>query len=249
MGVVLELQRLEGLRSMDEKALTYQYVFSSRAGVREFTVRLNPDTLELILPERCHHPDWTALGFQKCSNCPLKESDHPRCPTAVGLEGVVETFGSSLSHEEVHVRVISQQRHYERRLPLQKGLSGLMGLLMVTSGCPILSKLRPLVRHHLPFSNLDETQFRILSMYLLAQYLRARCKQPPDWELKGLVKLYQEIETVNIDFSRRLISVVCEDASPNALNILNVFAEGVTQSVDYGMLERLEALFRPYLQD
>ena len=55
---------------------------------------------------------------------------------------------------------------------VQMGVSSLLGVIMTTSGCPIMAQLKPMVRFHLPFASLEETIFRMVSMHLVAQYLR-----------------------------------------------------------------------------
>ena len=160
----------------------------------------------------------------------------------------METFRASVSYDKVHVMVETEQRDYEKEVPLQKALSGLVGLLMVSSGCPIMKKLRPLIRYHLPFANLHETQFRIISMYLMAQYL-ASCKgKTPDWALKGLAQIYQDIAEVNQSFISRLLTVVKGDAGPNAMVILSAFTDAITFTIDGKMLGELEAIFGNHLE-
>ena len=70
-------------------------------------------------------------------------------------------------------------------------------------------------------------------------------KQPPDWTLKGLGDLYKEIRRVNQDFMKRLLTAVKGDASPNALVILNAFADAVSFTVDGKMLSDLEEMIYP----
>lgn len=231
--------------------LTYKYIFTLKDGQKkEFKVTLDRKTLGLAKMNAASAPAWTDLSNRKCSNCPLKESESPKCPAAVALAvtGVVETFGSSVSYDDVHVVVETEQRNFEKYVPLQKGLSGLVGLLMVSSGCPIMRRLRPLIRYHLPFSNLDETQFRILSMYLLGQYLLSRKGKTPDWALKSLSKLYEDIHEVNQGFVSRLLTTVKGDAGPNALVILNAFADAITFSVDGKMLGELDEIYDAHLE-
>ncbi len=230
----------------DNAPLTYKYIFTLAKGEKkEFTVRLHPKTLELLLPPGAPKPEWTKLSNRKCTNCPLKEEDSPHCPAAVGMTEVVNALGSSVSFDDVHVRVESNQRDYEKRVPLQKGLSGLIGLIMASSGCPVVGKLRPLIRYHQPFSNLEETQYRIVSLYLMSQYLLSKKGKTPDWTLQGLGDLYKGIQRVNQDFMKRLLTVVKGDAGPNALVILNAFADAVSFTVDGRMLSDLEEMIYP----
>lgn len=228
--------------------LRYKYTFTlPEGGKKEFNIALDRATLGLTGMDASAAPAWTALSNRKCASCPLKEAESPRCPAAVALAGAVEVFKSAISYEKVHVVVETEQRDYEKDVPLQKGLSGLVGLLMASSGCPILKRLRPLIRYHLPFANLHETQFRILSMYLLGQYLLSRRGKTPDWGLKGLAQLYQEISEVNQSFMSRLLTVVKGDAGPNAMVILSAFTDAITFTIDGKMLGELEAIYDGHL--
>lgn len=229
--------------------LTYKYVITlPEGGKKDFTVKLDRRTLALTGVDSASAPEWTALSNRKCTNCPLQESESPQCPAAVALAGVVKEFGSAVSYDSVQVTVETEERDYVKKVPLQKALSGLVGLLMVSSGCPIMRRLRPLIRFHQPFSNLHETQFRILSMYLLGQYLLARKGKAPDWELKKLAQLYKEIQEVNHCFVSRLLTTVKGDAGPNAMIILNAFADAITFTIDGKMLGQLEAIYDEHLE-
>lgn len=231
------------------QVIVYRYTFALPDGkTRVFTVRLDQRTLELIRPQPvAAPPSWTALAFQKCPHCPLKDEEHPHCPAALSLVDVVDVFGTSISFEEADVCIETEARSYTKRTSLQKALSSLIGLYMVTSGCPVMGKLRPMVRHHLPFAKLEETIYRALSMYLLAQYFVARRGGKADWELKELVTIYEDIATLNQHFSKRLETTSSGDANLNALAILDVFASSVSFSISKPMLDELEALFQPYL--
>jgi hypothetical protein len=106
-----------------------------------------------------------------------------------------------------------------------------MGIIMVSGGCPVMDPLRPLVRFHLPFASMEETEFRIVSMYLIAQYFREKKGEKPDWSLDGLKEIYNKVGEVNISFADRLRAATKKDASVNALIILDCFAKGVPFAV------------------
>lgn len=230
------------------KTISYKYHFQLPDGEKTFTIQLEEGSLKLIAPPRDSYPEWAQLANKKCTNCPLSEGEHPRCPAAASIVEVIETFANAVSRDDVLIRVETADRDYVKRVPLQKAISGLIGLLMVASGCPILAKLRPLIRHHLPFANLEETQFRILSMYLMAQFLRSRRGLASDWKLEELGKLYKEIGTVNECFTSRLLSATKGDASLNAMVILEAFTQAVSWSVQGQMLDDLELMFKIHLE-
>ena len=148
----------------------------------------------------------------------------------------------------MEVCVETEARRYVKSTSLQEALSSLIGLHMVTSGCPVMGKLKPLVRHHLPFARAEETTYRVLSMYSLAQFFVARHGKPPDWMFKNLTAMYQAIHVVNEHFSRRLSEISTGDASLNALVMLDLFAQTITFSIDENALDELELLFEPYFR-
>jgi len=85
-------------------------------------------------------------------------------------------------------------------------------------------------------------------MYLLAQFVRAKNGLEPDWTLKGLSGIYAEIDEINISMVKRLQAATEEDASLNAVVILDSFAKLVPMSI-VGSFGGMENLFWPYLQD
>ena len=209
-----------------KKTTDILYRFSLPDGrVKEFLVQLDPDTLALRRDESAELPEWTKLSYQQCPNCPLKEKDSPRCPPAAALADVIDYFKDSLSSETADVEIVTEGRSYRKESSLSSGVSGLFGLVMSTSGCPILGKLKPMVREHLPFATLKESLYRFLSMYMLAQRLRAWKDMVPDWEMKGLIGLLEDLRIVNRAFCQRLYAVCRKDASLNALVHLDCFAD------------------------
>jgi hypothetical protein len=226
------------------KTVTYTYRFTLADGaVKELTVRLDHETLAIAADSREKLPDWTRLGFHQCVNCPLHEARHPHCPAAVGLVDVIELFRERVSYEKAEIWITTPTREYRTQAPLQRGISALMGLIMATSGCPILSKLRPMVETHLPFMTPEEATYRILSMYLLAQFFAAREGREPDWRLDHIAEFFADVKQVNKSFAARLREVQIGDANLNALVILSNQSTLTGLAVEADGLERLERIF------
>jgi hypothetical protein len=95
---------------------------------------------------------------------------------------------------------------------------------MPTGGCPILGLLRPNVLTHLPFATVDETVFRTLAMYLLAQFFVSQRGGKGDWTFSRIEKFIEDIHLINRHFSGRLSSTCLKDANLNAVSRLDVFA-------------------------
>ena len=230
--------------------LRYRFTFDD-GSERVFDVVLDDATLALQPPARpAPAPAWAALDNERCPNCPLQADVSPQCPAAMAVDPVIAAFHRQISHHEVLVSIETKERTVSRRAPVSTGISALIGLLMSTSGCPVLGKMRPMARTHLPFATLDETIYRAASMYLLAQYVVAQRGGAPDWSLDGLAAVYREVHTVNKAFLKRLRTLQIEDASLNAVVGLDCFATFTTMTVQAGRgdaLADLSALFSAYL--
>ncbi len=238
-------------RKIDEenRTITFNYKFKFGGGLeKEFHVKLDNKTLNLIKTKKESYPEWTELKYLKCPNCPLHEDHHAFCPVAVNLVDLVDFFQAAISYEEVELLIETEARGYIKHTTLQQAIHSLMGIYMVTSGCPIMEKLKPMVRYHLPFATLRETQYRVMSMYLLAQYFLHKRGKEPDWDLTNLVKIYDDIRIVNKSFFQRLAHIKIEDATLNALVKLDMFAQHVSFSIDRNVLDEMEYLFNAYFK-
>jgi hypothetical protein len=228
--------------------LKFTYSFELKDGkTNRFEIQLERETLALIANEREDLPDWTKLKFQQCSICPLKKRQHKQCPIARNLVGIVEKFADLLSHEKARVTVETEERTFQKDTTVHAGLSSMLGIVMTTSGCPVMEPLKPMVRFHLPFASIEETIFRMTSMYLLAQYLRKQEGLSHDWDLNVLAQVYSDVSKVNKDFSQRLAQAAEKDANVNALVELDVFASMV-QLLAEDAISELKPYYSAYLK-
>ena len=235
---------------MAAEIITIEYELKLLNGdQKRHVVRLDSATMALRNPPPVVLPEWTRLAFHQCSNCPLNPARHSHCPVAVGLVEVMESFKNGLSHEMADITIQAPHRTYVKKAPLQQAVSSLMGLHMASSGCPILDKLRPMVATHLPFASIEETLYRAVSMYLLAQYVRWKRGLTPDWELRDLVANYEAVSTVNAAFAKRILNINTLDANLNALVSLDCFAGMASISIAEDYLKDIEPLFEAYVQE
>jgi hypothetical protein len=225
----------------DNFTITYAYRFED-GGTIKFDLLLDKATLALTVERRRDLPEWTLLGYAKCRICPLDDRSHPHCPVAANLSGIVDKFNKFVSHDKVNVACIVEERTYTKSTTVQMGLSPLLGIIMTTSGCPILEQLKPMVRFHLPFASLEETIFRMVSMHLVAQYLRKQSGKSVDWSLDGLTRIYGQVGQVNNDFAERLLGAAQNDVNVNALVNLDAFAKMVPLAADQ-MLRKMTPYF------
>lgn len=228
--------------------LTYQYKFILGNGIeKEFIIELDKNTLNLQTHSDKLLPSWTALEYHQCSICTLDPQESAFCPVAVNLVDLVEFFQMSASYEKIELHIETEARNFAKKTSLQQGISSLIGIYMVTSGCPVMDNLKPMVRFHLPFATIEETKYRAVSMYLMAQYFLFKEGEEPDWELKHLADIYDDIKLLNMNFSQRLSSIGLEDATLNALVELDCFAENIRIGLSKDKLTEIKALFKSYL--
>jgi hypothetical protein len=221
--------------------IEYAYCFKKGGSQKKFAINLDPATLIMQVERKESPPVWALLGHKQCGNCPLDPRMDAYCPVAVNFVDIAEQFKDNLSHEEVLVTVTTTERTFAKETTIQMGLSPLIGIVMAASGCPVLDHLKPMVRFHLPFASLDETVFRMVTMYLFVQYFRSQEGLPAEWNIDGLSQVYAKVGVVNRDFANRLRDAAKKDANLNALVNLDCFASMVPLVAD----DTLKAI-RPY---
>lgn len=116
-----------------------------------------------------------------------------------------------------------------------------MGLILATSACPILARMRPLAHMHMPFVTPTEMVYRFVSMHLMGHFLRGK---PAG--LNGLDELFSDIDRVNHAFFARLNRAVQRDAGINALVSLQSHSMLTSMSIKPEM-ENIRAWFQETL--
>ena len=228
---------------MSQSTIEFVYHFSFPDGAAtSYTVALDRATLSFKPTRQEPPPAWARLLNHQCGHCPLDPATHPYCPVATNMSALVESFKDRASVAEATVTVITEERSYVKALPLQRGIFGILGLIMATSECPYMEFLRPMARFHLPFSSAEETIVRSVSMYLLHQYFVAKRGGRPDLSLGHLETHYENIQKVNEGMLERIKGVVENDADLNALIILQGFADLLTMAISKD-LSKIEPLF------
>ena len=211
---------------------TIRYILQFGASDREtFSITIDKLTGKFISPPIENAPEWTKLAFEQCPNCPLDTTDTEYCPTAIGLSNIAGRFGNILSHSEVELVVIFDERWVGKRTTSQEAISSLMGLQIATSGCPHTDYLKPMARFHLPLATADETLIRTTGSYFLRQYYDSKVDGSFDFNLSGLAELYSEMQIVNASIAKRLRASE-EFSELNALTILDTFAQVIPIQIE-----------------
>ncbi|MBI4375403.1 MAG: hypothetical protein HY549_03035 [Elusimicrobia bacterium] len=233
----------------EKKPIWFRYTFSLDSGGRKvFELRLDPETLLIIPQPELKPPPWARLDYMPCSHCPLDRSRTEYCPIAANIAPVVDGFKDIISCQATDVMVEMDERKIFKHCPVQDGLYPLLGIFMSASGCPVMEPLKPLVRHHLPFSSIEETIYRVLTMYVMGQYMRMQEGLEPDWNLAGVTELYERIKMVNISFCERLKKAMETDSVVNSVVILDAFGSMI-KTPSRRSVETIRNLFKPYLKE
>jgi hypothetical protein len=211
---------------MNDGVVRYNFQLKDREVV--FDVETAPHGVE----SDAEFPDWARLEHRQCACCPLKASDCKYCPVATRMHGLLEAFSENKSTERVQVTVETPARNYSHECDLQVGINSLMGLMMATSGCPVLKQLGAMASFHIPFCSTRETLHRTVGSYLTKQYFVQLDGGEPDWELKHLKELYGVLEGLNQDFSKRIQDSSRSDAVSNAVIMFFATSVVVASSLD-----------------
>jgi hypothetical protein len=229
---------------MKRSPFRFHYLFKFEDGrVIDYPIALDAESLSFIPGEnRPEPPEWTRLAYQQCTECPLHEDAYPRCPIAVNLMELVETFKDVFSYHDCEVTCKSAERAYSKKTSVMEGLSAIFGVIMATSDCPIMEFLKPMARFHLPFATIEETTVRTASMFLLAQYFKHKDQQGMTCDFSLLEKQYTRVQNVNEGLLGRINSVSSEDADKNAIITLHSLSQFLSMEIDYS-LSSLEYIF------
>lgn len=230
---------------MSNDLYTIQYEFSFPAGIIEnFEIVLDEATISLVNFHGDIKPEWTRLSHKQCRCCPLDAAEISYCPIALNIAEMVDRFKDRLSIEQCQVKCVTPERTYLKETSVTDGLYSILGIVMATSNCPVMSFYKPMARFHLPFSTTKETLFRSASVYLLQQYFQYKRGQKPDLELQELGTQLKKVQQVNAGTLARIRSVTKKDADSNAIIILDSFSQILGMAIE-GSLSSLEYLFPP----
>jgi len=144
------------------------------------------------------------------------------------------------------LEVITSQRRVTQHTTAQRALGSLIGLLFATSGCPHTDYFKPMARFHLPLASMEDTMFRVTSMYLMAQYFRHKEGRKSDFEFSGLKNIFANMHLLNIMIAERIRNATQTDSSLNAVIQLDTFL-GMMPFVSEEQMAELRHLFVAYL--
>lgn len=230
---------------MNQQPIVYQYQFNfPDKKIIELSLQIDPVTTSLIL-ETDDMPFWIALGYKQCPNCPLSLEHHLVCPVAKNLIPLLDVMGSLASYDQVNVVITTPGRTISADTTMQRAISAILGLIMATSSCPHTEYLKPMAHFHLPLATEEETIYRTTSMYLLAQYFKHKNGQDYELGFEGLTGIYQNLQILNRAMAERFRAAIKQDATVNAIILLDLLSQAVTWSIE-DQLDELQGLFKRF---
>jgi hypothetical protein len=241
------LRRKPGKDVMGTLTIQYRFKFSDTVE-QVFDLQIDAEKFELLnnIPEVV--PAWANLEFHQCPHCPLSLATHPYCPAAANVARVVPHFKEFLPYAQTRLSVVTPERTILKDTTLQEGVGSLIGLIMPASGCPYTAFFKPMARFHLPMASTEETIYRCVSMYLMAQYYFHKAGKPVDFDFKGLEKIYEDIHTVNTSMAERFLAASQIDSSVDAIVQLDIYAMTFLGILEEP-IEEIRHLFHAYLQE
>lgn len=219
-------------------AVEYRITFDDE---HAFSYKIELDREPLSTSELIPLSDWTDLNHQRCTNCPLDSSKHKTCPAAADLQTVVEDFKGLPAFKKAWVSVRTNEREYSKLANLEEAIRSLLGVIMATSACPILGRLKPMAHSHLPFASNNEFTLRTISMYVMREFFRMHEGQNPDWDLNDLTNDFKDLQLVNQALWHRINDVCAGDTNLKALLSFFSMASSMTYSLDT-QLQKIRSL-------
>jgi len=208
---------------------------------------LNFDADFHVVFEEPDAQNWALLENCQCVNCPYDKADKEYCPVALAISPVLFAVDGADSTEIVECQVLTSEREYLGRIPYQRAIYSLVGLLMATSGCSRFEFLKPMARFHLPFANLEETIARNSSFFLFAGYFKKPDESLAN-RLEELTQYYRELVEVNQALLSRVRGALKEgDVHRNAMIVLSSFSQvlGMDAQRSSQLVEKLFELKNP----
>jgi len=230
---------------MNDTTLVYSYQFNV-PDKESIELKLEIDSVTTTLKSnKDDMPFWIALGFNQCPNCPLSLDKELVCPVANNLIPLLNLVGSLVSYDQVNVVITTPDRTITADTTMQRAISAILGLIMATSPCPHTEFLKPMARFHLPLASEQETIYRTTSMYLLAQYFKSKNGLDYEMGFDGLTKIYENLQIINRALADRFRAAIKQDATVNAIILLDLLSQAVTWSIE-DQLDELQALFKRF---
>jgi hypothetical protein len=89
----------------------------------------------------------------------------------------------------------------------------------------------------------EESTYRVVAMYLMAQHFAVKDGGEADWQLSGLVDLLEQVRLANQGLTDRIMSLGLKDACANAISTLNARTEITSLSIVEEGLSRWQTVF------
>jgi hypothetical protein len=139
-----------------------------------------------------------------------------RCPVAVNLAVPIEGMGGRRSGEPARVEISTAAGTFSVKGGVSTIFAPLFKLVMLTSGCPVLDRLRPLAASRLPMIWTRIGLGDLAGNYLVEQSRKERAGGPPDWRLELFAGFLKQVSRVAGALTERVREAGPSDGPVNA---------------------------------
>ena len=195
---------------------------------QKLTVQFADGTVEVLFLDMSlsgrHRPrpvrlpaQWTRLGFEKCSCCPLTMEDY--CPAAMSLEETLLTVRAHQSFEVVTATAMdAEHRTTSVQWPLQQVGAAFVQIAVFCSGCPVGGRFRPMLRDLRVFATGRELSKHLVYKHLLQHRGDAAASA------QAVTAALEPLHAVFTGLFKRLQNVpkeATQDAIPNSIVVMH----------------------------
>ncbi|MBI5882707.1 MAG: hypothetical protein HZB91_06340 [Elusimicrobia bacterium] len=215
---------------------------------QELTLEFSDGTTEAIFLDMTrsgrHKPrvaslpaPWTKLEFEKCPCCTLPP-EAGYCPAALCVEETISRLSQRTSFETVTATAVdSENRRTTVKWPLQQVGAAFVQIAAFSSGCPVGSQFRPMLKDLRPFSNTREVGRHIVFKQLIRHHGEAEGTKA------ALVARLGPLREVFCHLFKRIQGIprgASQDAIPNSI----VHLHAMTQHLELMVEDLVEEMLR-----
>ncbi|MCM8537017.1 MAG: hypothetical protein NE334_13850 [Lentisphaeraceae bacterium] len=190
-------------------------------------------------PEELVKESWVQLDNNKCSQCTLKNENHPACPVALNLGKYAHELFHRQSTDTVSIQLWEESgRHLQlANIPLQDVTGELVRMAVFQSECPIGRRVKKALEFVPPFPTDGETT-RAFALFFAMQQLQQTGRDVTKEQIIYLDSLHELFENL----SRRVRAITRGDAGVNGVMIYH----SLMMLVSLSLPENLEKVMKEY---
>ena len=185
---------------------------------------------------------WVQLESHKCSQCTLKNEDHPLCPVAKNLGKYARGLFHRHSTDTVSIQLWEDSGRHSQlaNIPLQDVTGELVRMAVFQSECPIGRRVKKALEFVPPFPTDQETT-RAFALFFAMQQLQQEGQSSDDVTKEQIIYL-DSLHELFENLSHRVRAITRGDAGVNGVMIYH----SLMMLVSLSLPENLEKIMKEY---